>query len=151
MQCYRLFEAISQRSALGFGPGGGRWNYAGTPLIYTAGSIALAFLELYSIRGTQVALSHWILATLEVPEKLPQLEMDGAPADWNQRPISTSTRDLGTTWALSNESLCLAVPSARIPLISYPVEHNILINPLHSDFDNLVKVVKETEVSFALG
>ena len=70
MLCYRLFENIPQRSSLGFGPAAGRWNYAGTPLIYTAHSVALAFLELYSIRGSQVALSKWILATLELPNEL---------------------------------------------------------------------------------
>lgn len=150
MLCYRLFEDIPQRSSLGFGPAGGRWNHSGTPIIYCASAIALVYLELYCIRGIQVSRSSWILATLQLPEVFPFLDMNDAPEDWNQRPVANSTRDLGTTWALSQESLCLAVPSARIPLDAYPREHNLLINPLHPDFSKKVKLVSETKVSFAI-
>lgn len=150
MRYYRLFENLSTRSPLGFGPVAGRWNHAGTPLIYTSNIISLPFMELYSIKGPVVAKSTWILASLEIKEEIPMLELDSLPADWNERPPSNSTKDFGTIWANSKEFLCLKVPSARIPLMAYPEEHNLLINPFHPDFYKSVKVISQEEVRFEI-
>lgn len=48
------------------------------------------------------------------------------------------------------DSIALKVPSCRLPLVNYPLEHNLLINPLHPDFAKKVTFIKETEVSFAI-
>jgi len=97
-----------------------------------------------------VALSKWILATLEIPDHFPKLDMKTAPKTWNQRPVSSSTRDFGSTWCLSRESAGLAVPSARVPIKAFPDEFNVIINPLHEKFSTFIKVIDETEVSFAI-
>lgn len=148
MRVYRLYENLPTRSPLGFGPGAGRWNHVGTPIIYASNIVTLPFMELYSIKGPVVAQAKWILATLEIPGDIPMLQLDSLPTDWNKRPPSNSTKDFGTHWANSKEFLCLKVPSARIPLLAYPEEHNLLINPFHSDFYKLVQVISEDEVGF---
>lgn len=42
----------------------------------------------------------------------------------------------------------LMVPSCRIPTCAYPIEHNLLINPLHPDFLRDVKFVSQEDVNF---
>lgn len=150
MRCFRLYENIPTRSALGFGLGGGRWNHPGTPLIYASNRVALPFMELYSIKGPAVATSEWIMASLEIPDEIPELDIKSLPKNWNWRPARNTTKDFGTSWANAKEFLCLKIPSARIPLMAFPQECNVLINPLHPDFPELIKVESEEKVSFSL-
>lgn len=107
-------------------------------------------MELYSIKGPVVAKSTWKLATLEIPDDIPMLEISNLSSDWNERPPSSTTKDFGTLWANTKKFLCLKVPSARIPLMAYPKEYNLLINPLHSDFYNSIRVISEEEVGFEI-
>ena len=150
MRCYRLYENIPTHSALGFGLGSGRWNHAGTPLIYASNMVTLPFMELYSIKGPVVASSDWVLATLEIPDEIPELDIESLPQNWNWRPARNATKDFGTVWANTQQFLCLKIPSARIPLMAYPKECNILINPLHPDFHGLIKMISEERVDFTL-
>ncbi|HET8809446.1 MAG TPA: RES family NAD+ phosphorylase [Flavobacteriaceae bacterium] len=150
MRYYSIYENLPTRSPLGFGPGAGRWNHAGIPIIYASNIATLPFMELYSIKGPVVAKSKWILAILEIPDEIPVLEIDSLPADWNKRPPANSTKDFGTHWANSKNFLCIKVPSARIPLLAFPAEHNLLINPLHPSFYDIIKVVSEENVCFEI-
>jgi len=145
---FRLIEDLAGRSPLGFGLGAGRWNEFGTPIIYGCSTSALNFLELLSIKGAVVTQSKWKLVVLEIPEKVPELDASHLPSDWKNRPHPKSTQEFGTAWAKGMISPVLKIPSCRIPLSSYPSEHNILINPLHPDFRNCVKLVEEWDVSF---
>lgn len=147
---YRIYETLEGRSSLGYGLHGARWNHSGTPLIYAANSVALAMMELVSIKGSAITSSKWILAGIKVPNNLPTLTGSNLPTDWNARPPTFSTKDFGTSWALKKTSVALKVPSARIPLSSYPTEHNLLINPMHNDFKAIIEVVSEEEISFAI-
>ena len=52
--------------------------------------------------------------------------------------------------AKQQESIALNVPSCQIPLVNYPLEHNLLIIPLHPDFAKKATFIKETEISFAI-
>ena len=138
------------RTALGFGPGSGRWNPYGIPLVYTCSHTSLNFLELLSIKGPIVSMAEWSLIQIEIEEDLPYLDIDDLPNDWNRRPYSKNTQAIGNYWAKQQDSYGLKVPSCRIPLINYPKEHNLLINPLHPEFIEKVKLIEETEVSFAI-
>ncbi len=150
MVYYRIYESLEGRTSLGYGYLGGRWNHTGTSLIYAASSVALAMMELLCIKGPTVSTSKWILASLEVPDKLPSLDGANLPDGWNSRPPIGGTKDFGTSWALGKSSVVLRVPSARIPLSSYPAEHNLLINPLHPDFEREISVVGVEEVYFGV-
>lgn len=85
---------------------------------------------------------------LEIQPPIPELDATLLPADWRNRPHPRSTQEFGTAWAKRMISPLLRIPSCRIPLSSYPSEHNVLINPLHADFHSAVKVVEEWDVSF---
>lgn len=148
MVCYRIYEPLENRTGLGYGQNGARWNQHGTPLIYAASSVALAMMEMLSIKGSTVTQGKWILAHLEVPDGLPRLRAEQLPEDWNSRPPTRTTKDFGTHWAASKNSVALQIPSARIPLTAYPAEHNLLINPLHPEFSALVRLIKEEQIPF---
>lgn len=148
MKYFRLIENLAGRSPLGFGLGAGRWNEFGTPIIYGCSVSSLNFLELLSIKGAVVTQSKWKLVVLEIAEKTPELDATHLPIDWKNRPHPKSTQEFGTAWAKGMISPVLKIPSCRIPLSSYPNEHNILINPLHSEFLSSVKLVEEWDVSF---
>ncbi len=95
-----------------------------------------------------VTQSKWKLVVLEINELLPELDASLLPTDWKNRPHPRSTQEFGTAWAKGMISPVLKIPSCRIPISSYPSEHNILINPLHPDLPNSVKLVEEWDVSF---
>ena len=113
---------------------GGRWNRAGTPVVYTSASLALAALELFvnlerpNPPGDLVAISADIPETLTI-SRVPPAEL---PPSWRSYPPPEALADLGTRWARELKSLVLAVPSAVIPQ-----ELNYLLNPLHSDFKRI--------------
>lgn len=148
MQYFRLIEALKGRSGLGYGLVPGRWNQFGTPLIYACSVSSLNFLELLSIKGTVVTQSAWKLIVLEISDPIPALDATQLPQDWKNRPHPSSTQEFGSAWAKALISPFLQVPSCRIPLHNYPLEHNLLINPLHPDFLQKVKILDEMDVSF---
>lgn len=141
-------ENLPGRESLGYGLGPGRWNQFGTPMIYACSMSSLSFLELLSIKGPVVTQSKWKLAVLEIEGTIPELDADFLPADWKNRPYPRSTQEFGTTWAKGMISPILKIPSIRIPLKNYPLEHNLLINPLHKEFSKTVKLIEEWDVTF---
>lgn len=148
MVYFRIYEALDTRTCLGYGLHGARWNHNGTPLIYAANSVSLAMMELLSIKGPILTTGKWILSSIEVSDKLPAVDKEHLPEGWDARPATNTTKDFGTSWALGKSSIALKVPSARIPLSSYPREHNLLINPMHPDFNKEILIIKEEELFF---
>ncbi|WP_108424462.1 RES family NAD+ phosphorylase [Flagellimonas amoyensis] len=151
MVYYRLYQDSSGRTSTGYGTGGARWNKKGTPVIYCASSISIATFEILTIMGSKVSSNPFIIATVEVTGVLNYIREIDLPKDWNAIPRPTSTQEIGTAWAKSMNSLGLMVPSARLPLSAYPNEHNLLINPLSSDFATHFNVIKEEKFIFNLG
>lgn len=147
---YRLISAAHADTPLGYGNAAGRWNKSGTPLIYACNISALNFLEFLAIRGSVVAQNQWVLVTLQLSDQVPILEAEDLPSNWFERPYPYTTQEFGTHWAQGMYSVALTVPSCRIPLSSYPIEHNLLINPLHPDRTNRVKVRNVEPVDFAI-
>jgi RES domain-containing protein len=113
---------------------GGRWNFPGTPVVYTSSNLSLCALELFvhlepalAPAGLMAIRADWS-SELEIPA-LPLAEL---PADWRGYPAPERLQEIGTAWARAATSTALRVPSALIPH-----EHNILWNPLHPDFGRL--------------
>jgi len=150
VKCFRLIEKVHEKTPLGYGKAGGRWNLKGTPIIYASNYTAINFMELLCIKGPVVAAAKWILVELEIRGDIPHLESKDLPSDWSARPYPKSTQEFGTQWAQSMVTPYLKVPSCRIPLSSYPQEHNLLINPLHPDRNKLIDIISIEEVSFEL-
>jgi len=111
-----------------------RWNTAGRPLVYLAGSPAGAMLE--------------VLVHLEVePDDLPdaytllQIVVPGSAAiedlvvpdapDWKSD--VALTRGLGDAWLMTTNA-----PLARVPSSIMPETWNYLLNPLHPDAQQIV-------------
>jgi RES domain-containing protein len=133
---WRIVKAVRVSDALtgeGARRAGGRWNYPGTAMVYTAGSLALAALEvLVHLDGPQL-LQSYVQIPVEFTERLcRRLDLDSLPEDWADNPAPESTKRIGTEWIDAHASVVLGVPSAVVP-----DEFVYLINPRHSDFPDL--------------
>jgi RES domain-containing protein len=109
---------------------GGRWNSKGVAVVYTAGSLALASIEMIVNLPAPKLLQKYIRISAQISSDLvSDLSEAGLPEDWNSRPISPSTRAISDRWVKNQSSAVLRVPS-----IVVPDEYNYLINPAHPDF-----------------
>lgn len=123
---------------------GGRWNYKGTKLLYTADSRALCMAEIAVHTPVGVMPIDYFLITIEIPDysDIKQIEPNSLPDDWRKFPYSKTTQELGENFIDKNESLYVKVPSAVVQ-----GDFNILINPKHADFDK-VKIIKTERFNF---
>jgi RES domain-containing protein len=113
---------------------GGRWNKIGTPMIYTAGSLALAALEtiVHLPKGELLKKLFFHIPVQFDSDLVFALNSADLPADWDCIPPSEATQAIGTDWILKKKSVILKVPSTIIR-----EESNYLINPVHPDFKML--------------
>ncbi|MDA8426304.1 MAG: RES family NAD+ phosphorylase [Treponema sp.] len=113
---------------------GGRWNFKGTALIYTAESPSLAILETLVHVEPALLKRPLFRFKVELPEgDVEKLAPALLPSTWRDHPPGDETRTLGTDWAAGRKSLALAVPSAVVA-----EEMNYLLNPAHPRFTKLV-------------
>jgi RES domain-containing protein len=109
---------------------GGRWTSIGRRAIYTAGSLALATLEIVVHLDSTETLPAYSVFKLSIPEQLiTNIEIGSLPGRWRDYPSPAVLRALGDAWLDAGESAVLRVPSAVIG-----VEFNYLLNPAHPDF-----------------
>lgn len=119
---------------------GGRWNRPGTPMLYTAGTIALACLEtLVHLKVGDLPLNRY-LVSIEVPpavwRKTESLVSPTKHVGWDALPAGMVSLELGEQWVRSKSSVLAVVPSVIVPR-----ELNVLVNPEHPDITKL-KVIK---------
>lgn len=114
---------------------GGRWNSRGTRLIYTAGSLALAALEMLVHLDDETLLADYSYLPAQLDENLilPVGEFRPLPPEWSASPAPLQIQRIGDEWAQSLISPILEVPTSVIPL-----EKNYLLNPAHPDFQRIV-------------
>jgi RES domain-containing protein len=113
---------------------GGRWNHAGTPIVYTSQSLSLAVLE-YLVNVSIVDLpDDLVYVEIDVPNKIKRtnVRFKDLPENWRTFPGSEELKDIGTEWASRGSTLVLVVPSVVIPS-----EHNYLFNPKHRLIDRI--------------
>ncbi len=135
-QAWRIVSARFQAQAFD-GEGarlhGGRWNNPGARVVYCAGSVSLATLEMLVHLPGSALLPSYRLIEIRIPEtKIEILDVSHLPRDWTRFPAPTRLQDLGDEWIRSRRSVALRVPSAVVPM-----ESNILLNPDHPDFGKL--------------
>ncbi len=112
---------------------GGRWNREGTTMVYTAGSLALAAMEMLVHLESEHVLANYLAIPARLPEKLVEsIAPAKLPEDWRSDPIPPATQTLGSEWVQSLRSAILAVPSIIIPQ-----EKNYLLNPVHPEFGGI--------------
>ena len=110
---------------------GGRWSYPGTAVVYTAGTLSLAVLELLVHLDYEVAPADMVKVQILVPSSasIEKVKIESLPKNWRNYPAPESLQKIGSSWAMGKRSLLLEVPSAVIP-----EERNYLVNPEHPDF-----------------
>lgn len=127
-----------QSSLLGAGSKltGGRWNHAGTPIVYCSESIALCLLELQTRVDLDSLPKNYMKIRLLVPDdiEIKNFTRTKQISKYLDPFHTKNSRDYGTRWANKNETLVLKVPSAVVP-----EQYNYLLNPLHPSM-NRVKI-----------
>jgi RES domain-containing protein len=123
-------DVVKDLSGTGAKLYGGRWNHRGTAVVYTSETRALAAVEFLVHVSLSNAPRGLMIATIEIPDRIgpEDVPRGSLPRGWRDYPPPRQVADLGTQWAKSGKSLLLRVPSAVVEQ-----EHNILINPVHSD------------------
>lgn len=113
---------------------GGRWNSPGTRVVYAAGSLALAALEMLVHLGDAELLLSYSFIAAEVPPDLiiPIEEFRALPFDWSAHPAPLAVQQIGDDWVRANASAALELPTSIVPL-----EKNYLLNPAHADYDRI--------------
>lgn len=115
---------------------GGRWNRTGDAVVYAASSISLACLETLVHMNNTLPLNRY-LVEIQVPQAIwddaQTFDHTSRPAiGWDAVPPGKVSLDAGSNWLKSSTSLLLRVPSVVIL-----EEHNVLINPAHTDAPKL--------------
>jgi RES domain-containing protein len=131
MTAYRICNLSFKDDISGSGAKlyGSRWNSIGTPMLYLAGSISLAWLEMLVHLQYQDKSTDFALLYLNLPEEaaIQDLQIAKLKQDW-QRDVGY-TRFIGDEFIRSKQKLALKVPSAVVE-----EEANYLVNPLHPAF-----------------
>lgn len=113
---------------------GGRWNYPGTVVVYTAGTLALAALEVLVHVDLDIVPTDLVSIPIKIPTgiRIEEISVAVLPANWRHPPAPERLQELGTTWVRRATSLLLRVPSTVIP-----EEHHYLVNPAYPDLPRL--------------
>lgn len=137
MKLFRLAKLKYSRDLSGKGAemAGGRWNSKGTPMLYTADSIALATTEIAVHVPLGILPKGYVAITYELPElvTIQELEPGELPADFRSIPHSHSTQVIGDEFIIRKKTLILKVPSVVVQ-----GDFNYLINPNHPDLEKVV-------------
>jgi RES domain-containing protein len=121
--------AFSGKGASDFG---GRWNGPGTPIVYVAGSQALAALEMLAHLDSAEVLLKYVMIEVRFDESLVTEIGAELPRDWATDPPPVALAAIGDQWAASGRSAVLRVPSALVPS-----ENNYLLSTRHPDFPRI--------------
>ena len=123
---------------------GARWNSPGVTVVYTAGSLSLAIVELLVHTDPDLIPDDLVAFEIELPDSLPTRAVAAGelPPGWTDPSDFAPCRALGDAWARAADSCALRVPSAIVP-----EESNLLLNPLHPDAPG-VRVVSQRPFAF---
>lgn len=113
---------------------GGRWNSRGTRILYAAGTLSLAALEMLVHLNNEEILLAYSFATAELDENLILSVEDfrPLPENWSASPSLLEIQQIGDEWAREMASVVLKVPTSVVP-----VEFNYLINVEHPEFSKV--------------
>ncbi len=146
MKLYRIAKTkyVNDLTGMGARIGGGRWNKKGTALVYTSESISLSILEVLVHTSPGTIPDDLSILILKISKKasINKIEIGSLPDNWKQYPALLHLAELGSKWAVNNDSLLLRVPS-----VVAEGEFNILINPNHPEI-KLVKIESIKPFSF---
>ncbi|AGX87505.1 RES family NAD+ phosphorylase [Candidatus Symbiobacter mobilis] len=121
----------------------GRWHTrTGRQIVYTSSSRALCQLE-KRVHTGGLAVKDQILMRLDLPADAVLLDVNDLGLEPNWASDIALTRSLGDEWLQRGASLGLWVPSFVEPL-----EHNLLLNPMHPHFARIGLSVERSPFEF---
>ncbi len=148
MLLYRISKSKYANDLSGEGArrAGGRWNYKGTPVVYTADSTALATLETLVHFPLNLTLKNRAIATIELPEDLPVtlIDLEDLPDNWATYPAPNQLAEIGNNWVEKQETVALCVPSSITP---NGEGRNYILNPAHPNFSR-VRIIEIEDYTF---
>ena len=110
----------------------GRWNSRGVPVVYAAGSISLAVLELLVHMESAPTTPEYRLIELDFHETLvTEIDARRLPRNWRRDPAPRALQEIGNRWVRRGQSAVLRVPS------TITGEPNYLLNLAHADFTKI--------------
>ncbi|MCD8540431.1 MAG: RES family NAD+ phosphorylase [Leadbetterella sp.] len=109
----------------------GRWNSEGRKVLYTSGSISLAYLETLHHRRGLGFNNDFRIMVIYLPShaSFQDIASSQLPAGWRSFRNYEFSQHIGDDWFNRAEHLCLRVPSAVVP-----ENQNVVINTLHKDY-----------------
>ena len=111
---------------------GARWNSVGRRVIYACDTLAGAMLEVLAHLPSTKLPRHHAYIRIEIPAAVSCLTADLTELpDWSA-PESPAARRYGDRW-LDERRACVL----RVPSVIVPEGYNLLINPLHPEFERL--------------
>ncbi len=146
MIVYRLSKQknVDDLSGIGAELAGGRWNFKGTRILYTADSRALCTAEIAVHTPIGLIPKDYFLVTIQIPDdiKVEEVNLGDLPKSWRDFPYISTTQEIGERFIKNGELWILKVPSAVVQ-----GDYNYLINPLHKEFKK-IKIVNKEPFSF---
>jgi RES domain-containing protein len=114
---------------------GGRWNSPGNRAVYTSTSLALAVLEVLVHLPGQKVPNNYVAIPADIPDQLRHdfYLVTALPTQWRSRAEHRALIRLGDAWIANGRAAVLRVPSALIP-----DEENVILNPNHPDFGQIM-------------
>ena len=102
-------------------------------MVYTAGSLSLALLEIIVHLEFKETLKYFRAIPVDIHiGSVRTVDPESLPSGWNDALPHPSTQLIGNRWIRDLSSPVLQVPSAIVPL-----ENNYLLNPAHPDFSGV--------------
>lgn len=113
---------------------GGRFNDAGSAVVYCAATLSLAALEVLVHIDPTHAPAAWVAIPATIPDDLTirDLKPEELPSNWRSYPAPEGIRTFCTSWLQARKSAVLSVPSAIVP-----DERNYLLDPSHPDMGRI--------------
>ncbi len=141
IEAYRITKQPDRKKAFS-GAGarlyGGRWNSAGTEVVYASAHRSLSILEVLvhmadDAVGIGAVVRPYLVYPISFDEAiLEELSASSMPADWALHPPVKATQQIGDDWVSRASSPVLSVPSVVVP-----EERNYVLNPNHKRFDQV--------------
>ena len=123
-------HAATDLSGMGAARSPGRWNEAGTPVVYCAPTAAMAVLETAAHLDDAGFPLNRYLVDIEVPDAVWAVRetwsTDALPPTWSAIPAGATSARLGNQWLVAQRAPVLLVPSVIVP-----EEPIALLNPRH--------------------
>lgn len=122
-----------------------RWNSRDTRIVYSAGSRALATLEVavHLDLNTDLPTDRFFVE-IDIPDTLEIMELKSTdlPLNWDSKPPTRDTQRIGDNFVAAQ-----VVPVIKVPSSVIPQEYNYLINPAHAE-SKKIRVISSNRLTF---